>query len=138
MSPAGHRLPAIGTLLLDSEGLAQLSRPGHKLKRLLERAKAADAAVVTPWTAIAEAMQGPDKARVRYALSACRLQPLTEQDYRSAAQLMDKTSMGGHTIDALVVVAALGLPRPVIIATSDPTDLQQLSQGERGIVPFLI
>ena len=58
---------------------------------------------------------------------------MLERDYRDAAVLMEATGMGGHTIDALVAAMARRLPRPVLIATSDPVDLRRLLQGERGI-----
>lgn len=108
------------------------------MRALVERAHRQDAEVVVPWTALAETLQGPGKPAVLFALSALRLVELMEQHYRDAATLMERTAMGGHTIDALTVAAALTLPRPVVIATSDPDDIHRLLQGQRGMATFAV
>lgn len=59
--------------------------------------------------------------------------PVLEQDYRDAAELMDASGMGGHTIDALVAAVARRQPRPVLVATSDPVDLPRLLQRDPGV-----
>ena len=130
MSPTD---PAFRTLLLDSHGLTAAARFDRTLLAVLEQARESRAAVLVPWTALAEALQGSSKAAVQYALSRLELAPVLERDYRDAAVLMEATGMGGHTIDALVAAMARRLPRPVLIATSDPVDLRRLLQGERGI-----
>ncbi|MBW3647486.1 MAG: PIN domain-containing protein [Actinobacteria bacterium] len=125
--------PRFATLLLDSDGLSKLATRQVRMRVLLERAHRLDAEVVVPWTALAETLQGPNKPAVLYALSITHLIEIAEQHYREAADLMELTGMGGHTIDALVVAAALGLSRPVVIVTSDPDDMRRLTQGQEGI-----
>ena len=107
--------PAFQTLLLDSHGLTTSATYDRTFLAVLEQARNDEAAVLVPWTALAEALQGSRKPAVLYALSRLELVPIWEQDYRDAAELM-----GGHTIDALVAAVARRQPRPVLIATSDP------------------
>ena len=130
--------PRFATLLLDSDGLTKLASRGLRMRTVLEQAQRVDAEVIVPWTALAEALQGPNRPAVLFALSTTRLVGLGEQHYRDAADLMERTAMGGHTIDALVAQVALRLPRPVVIATSDPDDLRRLTQGHRGIAIFAV
>ena len=125
--------PAFRTLLLDSHGLTTAARFDRAFLAVLEQARNDEVAVLVPWTALAEALQGSGRPAVQYAVSRLELVAVLEQDYREAAKLMEATGMGGHTIDALVAAIARRLPRPVLIATSDPKDLRQLLQGDRGI-----
>ena len=125
--------PAFHTLLLDSHGLTAAATYDRTFLAVLEQARNDEAAVVVPWTALAEALQGRRKPAVHYAVSRLELVPILEQDYRDAAELMEATGMGGHTIDALVAAVARRQPRPVLIATSDPVDLRRLLQLETGI-----
>ena len=130
--------PQFATLLLDSDGLTKLASRDLRMRALVERAHRQDAEVVVLWTALAETLQGAGKPAILFALSALRLVALTEQHYRDAAAVMERTAMGGHTIDALTVAAALTLTRPVVIATSDPDDMHRLLQGQRGMVTFAV
>ena len=125
--------PAFQTLLLDSHGLTTAAAHNRTFLTVLEQARNDDAAVLVPWTALADSMQGKAKPAVMYALSRLELVAVVEQDYRDAAELMDLAGMGGHTIDALVAAVARRQPRPVLIATSDPRDLRALLQDDRGI-----
>jgi hypothetical protein len=47
--------------------------------------------------------------------------------------LLGATESADHTIDALVAATAVRLPRPVIVLTSDPKDLERLLEGQRRI-----
>ena len=129
--------PAFRTLLLDSHGLTAASSYDRTFLAVLEQARNDEAAVLVPWTALAEALQGSRKPAVQYAVSRLELVPVLEQDYRDAAELMDATGRGGHTIDALVAAVARRQRRPVLIATSDPVDLRRLLQREAdiGVLP---
>jgi hypothetical protein len=121
------------TLVLDSHGFTLAGRRDRDLAGLLVEARRADAEVLVPWTALAECLQGSGRAATQHALSRLQLAPIEEAHYRTAAHLMESTGMGGHTVDALVAAVARDCPRPVIIATSDPADLNQLLQGEPGV-----
>ena len=129
--------PAFQTLLLDSHGVTTAATYDRTCLAVLEQARNDEAAVLVPWTALAETLQGSRKRAVQHALSRLELVPILEQDYRDAAELMEATGMGGHTIDALVAAVARRQPRPVLIATSDPGDLRRLLQRDAdiGVLP---
>ncbi len=126
--------PQFATLLLDSDGVSKLAQKDALALEWLERALRFDARVVVPWVTLAEALQGANLPAVQYRLSQLSIEALTEDDFRSAAKLMRDTSMGGHTIDAILVAVASRLARPVVILTSDPDDLRKLAQEQSGIV----
>lgn len=130
--------PAFRTLLLDSHGLSALADRDPVMGRYLELAVLSDARVLVPWTVLAETLHGTGKRSREHAISRLTLVPLLEPHYRSAAELMDRAAMGGHTVDALVASAALGCEPPVVVATSDPKDLRALLRGQARIVVVAI
>ena len=129
--------PAFQTLLLDSHGVTTAATYDRTFLAVLEQARNDEVAVLVPWTTLAETLQGSRKRAVQHALSRLALVPILEQDYRDAAELMEATGIGGHTIDALVAAVARRHPRPVLIATSDPGDLRRLLQRDTdiGVLP---
>ena len=50
----------------------------------LEQARNDEAAILVPWTALAETLQGSRKRVVQYAFSRLELAPILQQDYRDA------------------------------------------------------
>lgn len=129
----GEDMSTMRTLLLDAEGLTAVSPRNHRVGRYLEVAAARGARVVVPWTVLAETLHGKGWRACEHALSRFPLVELTEEHYRDAAWLMDRASLGGRTIDALVVAAARTCAKPVVIVTSDPENLEALVAGETGI-----
>ena len=125
--------PAFKTLVLDSHGVTRAATYDRTFLAVLEQARNDEASVLVPWTALAETLQGSGRRAAQYAVSRLELVPIVEQDYREAAELMEATGMGGHTIDALVAAVARRQPRPVLIATSDPDDLRRLLQRDAYI-----
>jgi len=121
------------TLLLDAHGLSAVAARDQLMGALVAEARRQQARVVIPWTVLAETLHGRGKAERSFAVSKLGLIALTEAHYRDAADLMDGAGMGGHTLDALVVAAARTCDRPVVIATSDPSDVKKLLQKEPGI-----
>lgn len=121
-----------GSLLLDAHGLTAMSERARPVQAFLERARSFDAPVVVSWITLAEVLSGGARDEAaRWALSKVRLEPLQEQDFRAAGELMALTGMGGHTVDALVAVTARRLPEPCVVLTSDPDDLRLLCSGSR-------
>ena len=60
--------------------------------------------------------------------------PVTEAVGRLAEQLLGVANVGrGHAVDALVAAAAVLAERPVLILTSDQTDLATLLADTAGI-----
>jgi hypothetical protein len=56
--------------------------------------------------------------------------PIDEQQGRAAGELLGRTGLSGHryALDALLAVVALDQPRPVVLLTSDPSDLARLTE----------
>lgn len=127
-----------GSLLLDAHGVTAMARRDRTAQAFLERARSFDAPVVVSWVTLAEVLQGsPRNSAARWALSKVRLEPLEELDFREAGALMARTGMGGHTVDALVVVTAKRLPEPCVVLTSDTDDLRRLCRGS-NVAPVLV
>ncbi|MFD9333741.1 PIN domain-containing protein [Streptomyces sp. NPDC060028] len=71
-------------------------------------------------------------AKLDWALSRVRIEPVTEQTARSAARLFKTAGLHGHkhAIDATVAEMALRQPGPVVMLTSDVEDMAVLC-GDR-------
>jgi predicted nucleic acid-binding protein len=82
---------------------------------------------------IAEAQRpGLKRQRREYVLSQLNVKPLTVAWAKEAAQLLEDTGLRGHThaIDAMVAVTALHQAPPVVMLTSDMSDMATLC-GDR-------
>ncbi len=80
---------------------------------------------------LAELRGGPRDAPLHRVLSRVGVLPVTAELGRRAGELLGAAGLSGHrcaidAIDAVVAAPALGLPRPVVVLTSDPDDLNQL------------
>jgi predicted nucleic acid-binding protein len=71
---------------------------------------------------------GPRDASVHRVLSRIVVLPVSPELGRRAGELLGETGLTGNrcAIDAVVAATALGLPRPVVLLTSDPDDLARL------------
>src|SRR5579859_4417769 len=120
-----------GTLVLDGEGLSKLSSGDQRAVSRVKLAHARDAAVVAAATTLAEVIRGnPRDARIYRALSKVTIISIHADDGRAAGELLGRTGFSGHqrTLDALVAVVALAQPRPVVVLTSDTTDMERLTE----------
>jgi predicted nucleic acid-binding protein len=63
-------------------------------------------------------------------LSGITVVPIDKALGRTAGELLGRAGLSGHrcTIDALLAAVALGLPRPVVLLTSDPDDMARLTE----------
>ncbi|WP_149552981.1 DNA-binding protein [Streptomyces marokkonensis] len=71
-------------------------------------------------------------ARLRWALSRVRAEPVTEQAAKASAEPLKAAGLHGHeyAIDATVAGTALRRPGPVAVLTSDVDDMSRLC-GDR-------
>jgi len=71
---------------------------------------------------------GPRDASVHRVLDRIIVLPVSPELGRKAGELLGAAGLSGHrcAIDAVVAATALGLPRPVVLLTSDPGDLSKL------------
>jgi hypothetical protein len=66
---------------------------------------------------------------VHHWLKLIAVIPLDKELGRAAGELLGNTGLSGHrcALDALLAVVALAQPRPVVLLTSDPRDLEKLT-----------
>ncbi|MFD7699825.1 DNA-binding protein [Streptomyces caelestis] len=126
---SGH----VETVVLDSEGLSARIAQDRKVAAMFQVFHATGADVVVGADAIVEASHARvNTARLRWALSRVRVEPVTEQAAKAAAELLEAAGLHGHeyAIDATVAEMALRRPGPVVVLTSDIDDMSRLC-GDR-------
>ncbi|APY87264.1 hypothetical protein A7J05_17375 [Streptomyces alfalfae] len=74
----------------------------------------------------------------RPALSRVKVEPVTEQAAKAAAELLKGAGLHGHTyaIDATVAEVALRQPKPVALLTSDSDEMTKLCGDQVRIIPL--
>lgn len=120
-----------GALLLDAEALAKLADGNHLAVSFARDAHERSGRVVTAAATLAELLRGgPQDAKVHRVLDQIRVVPVDKRLGRIAGELLGRTGLSGHrcTINALLAAVALGLPRPVVLLTSDPADMARLTE----------
>jgi predicted nucleic acid-binding protein len=117
-------------LILDSGAVIALARGDQKARAFVARAVEAGAEVLVPAVVVAETVRGrgPRDAPVNRVIAAIDLvAAIDEAAGRTAGHLLGATTSEA-TIDALVVAAAIHVGGGRIL-TSDPNDLELLTQG---------
>lgn len=117
--------------MLDAAGIVKLAGGDRQARRHYEAARDRESHVVTAASTIAEVLRGgPSDARLHRVLSRVTVVPIDKGLGRTAGELLVRVGITGHrcTIDALLAAVALGLPRPVVLLTSDPDDMARLTE----------
>ncbi len=128
---ARRRVSAPGSLLLDSEGLVHLAVAQPSARSYFESALERHARVVVSAITLPEVLRGrKSDAAIHRVLSRIVVLPVTAELGRRAGELLGETGLSGHrhAIDAVVAATALSLERPVLLLTSDPDDLNRLTE----------
>ncbi len=123
-------MTALGTLVLDSEGLSKAVARDPALTAWLIAAEEEDVRVVTSAITLVEARDPRvPQARFDWTVSRFHVEPVTEEISRAASRLLAAAGLHGHkyAIDAALTATALQQPGPVVVLTSDPDDLRTLS-----------
>lgn len=118
-----------GALVLDCEGLVKLATGDQRVRAFLETTRERRARVIVSAVTLTEVLRGgPRDTPVHRVLSRITVEPVSAEIGRRAGELLGATGLSGHrcAIDALVAATALELPRPVVLLTSDPDDLNRL------------
>ncbi|WP_433826806.1 type II toxin-antitoxin system VapC family toxin [Actinoplanes sp. CA-015351] len=118
-----------GTLVLASAGQTKLAAGDDRARAFLETARERGARVVVSAITLTEVLRGGSRdASVHRVLSRIVVLPVSAELGRQAGELLGVTELSGHrcAIDAVVAAMALGLPRPLVLLTSDPHDLTRL------------
>ena len=124
------------SILLDAEALSALARGDRSMQAWATFAKRSDSVIHASCLALAEVTDGTARdVAVRRAVKAVRLVGVEpEIGYRAgqlrAAAAGSRRKHRDLTVDAVVAATALTLPAPVVVLTSDPTDLRRLLAGQ--------
>jgi predicted nucleic acid-binding protein len=126
------RRVAVGaTLILDAEGLVQLTA-GHTLAMSFARdTYDRHGTVVTAASTLSEVLRGSSRdAPLHRALRGVTVVPIDQAYGRAAGELLGRTGLSGHkcALDALLAAVALNQLRPVVLLTSDPDDMTRLTE----------
>jgi predicted nucleic acid-binding protein len=121
----------VGALVLDADGLTKLAAGDLAARVRFETAKRYRGHIVTAASTLAEVLSGGQRdAEMHRILKDVEVIGIDEQVGRAAGELLGKTGLSGHrcALDALLAVVALAQRRPVVVLTSDPRDLEKLTE----------
>jgi predicted nucleic acid-binding protein len=117
------------TVVLDSQGLSAWVAQDRKLLAMLQVFHEMGADLVIGANTIVEVSHARvNLPRLSWALSRVKVEPVTEQAAKAAAELLKAVGLHGHkyAIDATVAAAALCQPGPAAVLTSDIDDMAKL------------
>ncbi|WP_436980944.1 DNA-binding protein [Streptomyces sp. enrichment culture] len=117
------------TVVLDSEGMSAWIAQDRRVLALFHTFHSAGTDLVISANTIPEiSHRRVNLPRLNWTLSRVKVEPVTEQSARTAAQLLKEAGLHGHkyAIDATVAEAALRQPGPVGMLTSDVDDMSRL------------
>lgn len=127
----------ITTLVLDCEGLSAFMTQDRKIMKMFQRFYDMDTMIVVGANTIVEASHSrTNMPRLQWALSLVKVEPVTEQAAKAAANLLKAAGLHGHkyAIDATVAEVALRQPGPVAMMTSDVDDMSKLCGGRVHLI----
>lgn len=127
---AGLRGRVGGGLVLDAEGIVKFADGDPRTLQRLRAIWWRNGRVVTAASTLAEVLRGsPRDAKLHRLLSRITVVPIDKSVGRAAGELLGRSGLSGHghALDALLAAVALSQPRPVVLLTSDPDDLRQLT-----------
>ncbi|MFP3989298.1 PIN domain-containing protein [Streptomyces sp. E11-3] len=130
---SGH----IETVVLDSEGLSAWVAQDRKILAMFQVFHEMGSDLVVSANTIVEVSHTRvNLPRLRWALSRVKVEPVTEEAAKAAAQLLKDAGLHGHkyAIDATVAEAALRQPGPVAILTSDVDDMTRLCGNKAQMI----
>ncbi|MCW8218082.1 DNA-binding protein [Streptomyces griseolus] len=129
----------IETVVLDSEELSAWIAQDRRFLAMLQVFHGMGADLVIGANTIMEASHSRTNIpRLNWALSRIKVEPVTEQAAKAAAELLKGARLHGHkyAIDATVAEVALRQPKPVALLTSDSDDMAKLCGNQVRIVPL--
>ncbi|CDR08213.1 PIN domain-containing protein [Streptomyces iranensis] len=117
------------TVVLDSQGLSAWVAQDRKVLAMFQVFHEMGADLVISANTIVEVSHSRvNLPRLNWALSRVKVEPVTEQAAKAAAELLKSAGLHGHkyAIDATVAEAALRQPPPAAVLTSDTDDMAKL------------
>ncbi|MFJ2739488.1 DNA-binding protein [Streptomyces sp. NPDC087440] len=127
----------VETVVLDSEGLSAWVAQDRKVLAMLRVFHGMGADLVVGTNTIVEVSHArTNMPRLNWALSRVKVEAVTEQAAKAAAELLKQSGLHGHkyAIDATVAEVALRQPGLVALLTSDADDMTQLCGGRVHMV----
>ncbi|MGC3993629.1 MAG: hypothetical protein QM779_05825 [Propionicimonas sp.] len=124
-------------VVLDSEGLSRAADRDADVIEWIEAARRADLPVVVSAATIVEAANPTTKrAALDWTLSRLSVEPLTKGLAKRSTALLQEAGRHGHeaALDAMVCATALAISGRVVILTSDPDDIGELTSAHPQIV----
>lgn len=125
------------TAVLDSQGLSALIEQDRRVLPLLRRLQLERTdLVVCANTTVEVSHARLTPAKLNWALSLVKVEPVTEEAAKGAARLLKSVGLHGHkyAIDATVAETALRRPGPTVMLTSDPEDMKALCGSRVRVV----
>jgi hypothetical protein len=129
----------IETVVLDSGGLSAWIAQDRKLLAMLQVFHNMGADLVIGANTIVEVTHSrTHMSRLNRALSRVKVEPVTEQAAKAAAELLKGAGLHGHkyALHATVAEVALRQPKPVVLLTSDGDDMAKLCGNQVRIIPL--
>ncbi|GGZ10513.1 DNA-binding protein [Streptomyces poonensis] len=117
------------TVVLDSQGLSAWVAQDRKLLAMLQVFHDMGADFVIGANTIVEVSHARvNLPRLNWTLSRVKVEPVTQQTAKAAAELLKTAGLHGHkyAIDATVAEMAMRQPGPVALLTSDIDDMSRL------------
>jgi len=101
---------------------------------MLLSARHRDARVVVSAVTLAEVLRGTPRDAATYrVLTRIAELPVTSEVGRAAGALLGSTGLSGATVDAVVAATALRQTGPVLLVTSDPSDMAALTASRSDL-----
>jgi predicted nucleic acid-binding protein len=101
---------------------------------MLLLARHRDARVVVSAVTLAEVLRGTPRDAATYrVLTRIAELPVTSEVGRAAGALLGSTGLSGATVDAVVAATALRQTGPVLLVTSDPSDMAALTASRTDL-----
>ncbi|MGH3898246.1 MAG: type II toxin-antitoxin system VapC family toxin [Pseudonocardiaceae bacterium] len=123
-----------GTVVLDADGVSKAAAADRRVHAMLVSARNRDARVVVSAVTLAEVLRGTLRDAATYrVLSRIAELPVTPEIGRAGGGLLGSTGLSGATVDAVVAATALRQPGPVLLVTSDPSDMAKLTASRSDI-----
>nr|WP_203599304.1 DNA-binding protein [Streptomyces sp. SID10853] len=124
---------------MDSEGLSAWIAQNRKLLAILQVFHDMGADLVIGANTIVEVTHSrTHMPHLGWALSRIKVEPVTEQAAKAAAEILKAAGLHGHkyAIDATVAEVALRQPKPVALLTSDTDDMTKLCGSQVRLIPL--
>ncbi|MGW7618044.1 DNA-binding protein [Streptomyces antimycoticus] len=125
------------TVVLGSQGLSAWVAQDRKVLAMFQVFHEMGADLVVSANTIVEVSHARvNLPRLNWALSRVKVEPVTEQAVKAAAELLKSAGLHGHkyAIDATVAEAALRQPPPVAVLTSDTDDMAKLCDDRMRLI----